>query len=113
VRREHLGQAQALEILFYQSSALGRRVEGPETPPHFTDLIVRPHVAVRSEQDAEPVLSIFAELPRDIFPSSILRLTPRIEPVVEIWDTHRLTETEPATPHPLGWRPASVNPYGS
>jgi organic hydroperoxide reductase OsmC/OhrA len=92
-------QAQGIEILIYQSSALGRRVAGPDSPPHFTDLIVRPHVAVRSEQDAERVLSIFAQLPRAIFPSSILRLTPRIEPVVEIWDTHRQTETEPPAPH--------------
>ncbi len=81
-------RAEGIEILFYQSSAMGRRVEGHESSPHFTDLIVRPHVAVRTEEDAERVRHIFEELPCGCFPGSILHLTPRIEPVVEVWDTH-------------------------
>jgi organic hydroperoxide reductase OsmC/OhrA len=104
-------RAQSLEILFYQSSALGRRVEGPQCRPHFTDLIVRPHVAVRGEADAERVLRIFAQLPDEIFPSSILRLTPRIEPVVEIWENPH--HTRPSVPSPAKWRPASVASHGS
>ncbi len=93
-------QAQGLEILFYQSSALGRRVELPGSGPRFTDLIVRPHVAVRSDEDAEQVLSIFEALPCELFPSSILRLTPRIEPIVEVWDTRRLHEKRASAPSP-------------
>ncbi|MFL5347685.1 MAG: hypothetical protein ACJ8AT_23095 [Hyalangium sp.] len=81
-------RAERIEILFYQSSAMGRRVEGNGLPPHITDIIVRPHVAVRTEEDAERVRHIFAELPRWCFPSTILRLTPRIEPIVEVWDGH-------------------------
>jgi len=79
-------RAEGLEILFYQSTAMGRRVEGHGVQPHFTDFIIRPHVAVRSEQDEERVRHLFAELPCRCFPSSIMQLTPRIEPVVEIWE---------------------------
>lgn len=78
--------AERITILFYQSSAMGRRVEGSGGMPHFTDFIVRPHVAVRSEEDAEQVRRIFEELPCRCFPSSMMQLTPRIEPVVEVWD---------------------------
>jgi hypothetical protein len=71
-------------VLFYQSSA----VAAPGQPPHLTDLIVRPHVAVSNEADAEEVRRIFSELPAHCFPSSIIQLTPRIEPVVEAWHVH-------------------------
>jgi hypothetical protein len=85
-------------VLFYQSSAMGRRVEGHGGVPHFTDFIVRPHVAVRSEEDAEQVRRIFEELPCRCFPSSMMQLTPRIEPVVEIWDEgYALGRTSPAS----------------
>lgn len=90
-------QAEKVEILFYQSSAAGLRVEADGAPPHFTDIIVRPHVAVRSEEDAEQVRHIFAELPCRCFPSSILKLTPRIEPVIEVWDGPRAAERGPPT----------------
>lgn len=79
-------RAERITILFYQSSAMGRRVEGNGGQPHFTDFIVRPHVAVCSEADAEQVRRIFEELPCQCFPSSMMQLTPRIEPVVEVWD---------------------------
>jgi hypothetical protein len=79
-------RAERIQVLFYQSSAMGRRVEAPGGQPHFTDFIVRPHVAVRSEEDAEQVRRIFEELPCRCFPSSMMQLTPRIEPVVEVWD---------------------------
>jgi organic hydroperoxide reductase OsmC/OhrA len=75
-----------VEVLFYQSSAVGRRVDALDAEPHFTDLIVRPHVAVASEAEAEKVRRIFEELPSRCFPSSMLRLTPRIEPIVEAWN---------------------------
>jgi hypothetical protein len=88
-------RAEKLEVLFYQSSAMGRRVEGAGAAPHFTDIIVRPHVAVRTEEDAERVRNIFAELPCRCFPSSILKLTPRIEPVIEVWDSQRAAERAP------------------
>jgi hypothetical protein len=52
-------------------------------------------VAVRSEEDAERVRTIFAELPCRCFPSSILKLTPRIEPVIEVWDGSRAAERAP------------------
>lgn len=96
--------AERIEVLFYQSSAMGRRAEGHGDMPHFTDLIVRPHVAVRSEEEAERVRHIFQELPSRCFPSSMMRLTPRIEPVVEIWET----EGAPLLP-PL---PVNVHPHG-
>jgi hypothetical protein len=79
-------RAERITVLSYQSSAMGRRVEGGGGMPHFTDFIVRPHVAVRSEEDAEQVRRIFEELPCRLFPSSMMQLTPRIEPVVEVWD---------------------------
>lgn len=75
-------------VLFYQSSAMARMVAAPGRPPHFTDLIVRPHVAVPTDADAEAARLIFADLPGHCFPSSILQLTPRIEPVVETWHAH-------------------------
>jgi len=82
-------RSEGFEPLFYQSTAVGLRVGGHEGPPHFTDFIVRPHVAVRSEQDAELARRIFEELPPRCFPSSIMKLAPRIEPVVEVWDDPR------------------------
>jgi organic hydroperoxide reductase OsmC/OhrA len=72
-------------VLFYQSSAMARMVAVPGRPPQFTDLIVRPHVAVPTDADAETARLIFSDLPEHCFPSSILQLTPRIEPVVETW----------------------------
>ncbi|MFP2932143.1 hypothetical protein ACLESO_44655, partial [Pyxidicoccus sp. 3LG] len=78
----------AVPVLFYQSSAVARVVGTPGQPPHLTDLIVRPHVAVSSEEDAEAVRLIFADLPAHCFPSSVIQLTPRIEPVVETWNVH-------------------------
>ncbi len=80
-------QAEGIEILFYQSTAMGRRAEGPPGSPHFTDLIVRPHVAVRDAKDAAAVRHIFEQLPGRCFPSSMMRLTPRIQPVIEIWES--------------------------
>lgn len=79
-------RAEGLEVLFYQSSAVGRRVDGPDGQFVFTDLIVRPHVAVRSEKDAHTARRIFATLPSRCFPSSVLNITPRIEPIVESWN---------------------------
>jgi organic hydroperoxide reductase OsmC/OhrA len=82
-----LEQAREAEVpvLFYQSSAVARVVSGPGHLPQLTDLIVRPHVAVPTEADAEAVRLIFSELPSQCFPSSVIQLTPRIEPVVETW----------------------------
>lgn len=81
-----LARAEGLEVLFYQSSAVGRRVDGPNGQPQFTDLIVRPHVAVASEEDARRARTLFEELPSRCFPSSVLNLTPRIEPIIEAWN---------------------------
>jgi organic hydroperoxide reductase OsmC/OhrA len=87
-------RTERIDILSYQSSAMGRRVEGHEASSHITDVIVWPHVAVRSEEDAERVRRIFAELPCQCFPSTILRLTPRIEPRVEVWEGPHPQATE-------------------
>ena len=100
-------RAEQIAILFYQSSAMGRRVEGHEGSPHFTDIIVRPHVAVRSAEDEARVRHIFAELPCRCFPSAILQFTPRIEPVVEVWDEQRAMDRAPKSPPP-----ASVSIHG-
>jgi hypothetical protein len=106
-------RAERITILFYQSSAMGRRVEGGGGMPHFTDFIVRPHVAVCSEEEAEQARRIFEELPGRCFPSSMMQLTPRIEPVVEVWDEayalERVRHSSLSTsPHP----PAMVSLYG-
>jgi organic hydroperoxide reductase OsmC/OhrA len=75
-------------VLFYQSSATARLVRGgPEQEACFTDLIVRPHVAVASVQEAEHARLLFTRLPARCFPGSVIQLTPRIEPVVEVWAT--------------------------
>jgi organic hydroperoxide reductase OsmC/OhrA len=83
-------RAADVPVLFYQSSAMARVVGTPGEQPHFTDLIVRPHVAVPTEEAAEAARLIFSELPAHCFPSSIILLTPRIEPVVETWNVHRV-----------------------
>ncbi|MCY1077542.1 OsmC family protein [Archangium lansingense] len=101
-----LEQARALgvEVLFYQSSAVARRVDGPDGLPHYTDLIVRPHVAVRNEQDAAAARHIFEALPERCFPSSMLRLTPRIEPIIDTWDEQHTAALEEDCRHPQTWR---------
>ncbi|WP_375744651.1 hypothetical protein NR800_07455 [Corallococcus interemptor] len=88
-------------VLFYQSSATARLVSGsPEEAAHFTDLIVRPHVAVASLREAEDAREVFARLPARCFPSSMLQLTPRIEPVVEVWaHSRREDATAPVENH--------------
>ncbi|RKH74347.1 OsmC family protein [Corallococcus aberystwythensis] len=86
-------------VLFYQSSATARLVRGsPEQAAQFTDLIVRPHVAVASAREAEDVRQLFARLPARCFPSSMLQLTPRIEPVVEVWAQPRGTPVKNHAP---------------
>ncbi len=106
-------RARGVEVLFYQSTALGRCVELPGGSPHFTDLIVRPLVAVRGAEDAQQVLSIFETLPLELFPSSILRLMPRIEPIIEVWENPHLPESEPLSPSPPARQPATVAAHGS
>jgi len=100
-------QARSLgvEVLFYQSSAMARCVEGQDGAPHYTDLIVRPHVAVRTEEDARRAQGIFEALPERCFPSSMLRLTPRIEPLIDTWDERHAAELETA---PRGRWPVTV-----
>ncbi|WP_239469799.1 OsmC family protein [Archangium violaceum] len=97
-------RALGVEVLFYQSSAVARRVDGPDGLPHYTDLIVRPHVAVRDETDATAVRRIFDALPERCFPSSMLRLTPRIEPIVDIWDEQHAAALEEDRRHGRSWR---------
>jgi hypothetical protein len=101
-----LEEARALEVevLFYQSSAVARRVDGPDGLPHYTDLIVRPHVAVRGEREAMLVRRIFDALPERCFPSSMLRLTPRIEPIIDIWDEQHAAALEEDRLHGRYWR---------
>jgi organic hydroperoxide reductase OsmC/OhrA len=99
-------QARSLgvEVLFYQSSAMARRVEGTDGQPHYTDLIVRPHVAVRTEDEARLAQGIFEALPERCFPSSMLRLTPRIEPLIDIWNEQHSAALEEARHHERAWR---------
>ncbi|ABF93054.1 hypothetical protein MXAN_4239 [Myxococcus xanthus DK 1622] len=89
-----------VRVLFYQSSAVARVVCGADQPPHLTDLIVRPHVAVATEADAEAVRLIFTELPAHCFPSSVINITPRIEPVVETWHARSSGRSVPAATAP-------------
>ena len=99
-------QARALEVevLFYQSSAVARRVDGPDGLPHYTDLIVRPHVAVRGEKDTTLARRIFESLPERCFPSSMLKLTPRIEPIIDTWDEQHASGREEERRHRQTWR---------
>ncbi|MCY1047218.1 hypothetical protein OV208_38330 [Corallococcus sp. bb12-1] len=86
-----------VRVLFYQSSATARLVSGgPEQAACFTDLIVRPHVAVGSPPEAELARRLFAALPTRCFPSSMLQLTPRIEAVVEVWAAPRPSDGDGA-----------------
>jgi len=88
-----------VNVLFYQSCAVARVVGGPGQPPHLTDLIVRPHVAVATDLDAEVVRLIFSELPAHCFPSSVIQITPRIEAVVETWHARATSpHAEPDAP---------------
>ncbi len=96
--------AQGVEVLFYQSSAMARRVAGPDGEPHYTDLIVRPHVAVRTENEARLAHGIFEALPERCFPSSMLRLTPRIEPFIDTWDEQQAATLERTHHHERPWR---------
>lgn len=85
-----------VNVLFYQSTAMARLVSGgPTGTAQFTDLIVRPHVAVGSVREAEQARALFAELPERCFPGSVLHLTPRIEPVVEVWATRQHARPAP------------------
>jgi len=97
-------RAQGVEVLFYQSSAMARRVEGPDGGPHYTDLIVRPHVTVRTEDEARLAQGIFETLPERCFPSSMLRLTPRIEPLIDTWDARQAATLEPTRRQERPWR---------
>jgi organic hydroperoxide reductase OsmC/OhrA len=97
-------RAAGVQVLFYQSSAVARRVDGPDGLPHYTDLIVRPHVAVRGEKEAMVVRSIFEALPERCFPSSMLRLTPRIEPIIDTWDEQHEAALEEDRRHERQWR---------
>jgi organic hydroperoxide reductase OsmC/OhrA len=97
-------RASGVEVLFYQSSAVARRVDGLDGLPHYTDLIVRPHVAVRGEKDATVVRRIFEALPERCFPSSMLRLTPRIEPIIDTWDEQHEVALEEDRRYERQWR---------
>ncbi|NVJ21469.1 hypothetical protein HUW62_09600 [Myxococcus sp. AM011] len=96
-----------VNVLFYQSCAVARVVGGPGQPPHLTDLIVRPHVAVATDLDAEVVRLIFSELPAHCFPSSVIQITPRIEAVVETWHA-RAASPRAAPDAPLAKPPVSI-----
>jgi organic hydroperoxide reductase OsmC/OhrA len=97
-------RSENVEILFYQSSAVARKVNTVTGGCQYTDLIVRPHVAVRTKQDAETVRNLFARLPEDCFPGSVLRLTPRIEPVIDVWDAHPAAHPAEGSRRPYAWR---------
>jgi organic hydroperoxide reductase OsmC/OhrA len=97
-------RSQGVEVLFYQSSAVARRVDGPDGQPHYTDLIVRPHVAVRGEEEARTARRIFDELPERCFPSSMLRLAPRIEPIIDTWDEQHAAALEENLRYDLHWQ---------
>jgi hypothetical protein len=51
-------------------------------------------VAVRGEEEARIAWRIFDELPERCFPSSMLRLTPRIEPIIDTWDEQHAAALE-------------------
>jgi organic hydroperoxide reductase OsmC/OhrA len=100
-------RSQNVEILFYQSSAVARKVN-TATGCQYTDLIVRPHVAVRTQQEAETARNVFARLPEDCFPGSVLRLTPRIEPIIDVWDEQPSPRAPEGSRRPSSWRLPAV-----
>jgi hypothetical protein len=61
-------------------------------------------VAVRGEREAMLVRRIFDALPERCFPSSMLRLTPRIEPIIDIWDEQHAAALEEDRLHGRHWR---------
>jgi hypothetical protein len=86
-RAEQLG----FRPLFYQSSAEGRTIVEGDGTERLTDLIVRPRVGVRSDEEISLVESIFEQVPHRCHLGLMLKSKPRIQPIIEVWP---VTEVE-------------------
>ena len=73
----------------------GQPVDMGVLPSYGINLPAAPNPGESPKEFATRVRNIFAELPCRCFPSSILKLTPRIEPVIEVWDGPRAAEQVP------------------
>ena len=79
-----LAEVEHLDVLFYESTAMGRWCDGPGGPA-LLDLVVRPRLGVRTAQEAVRARELF----RLVQPSCHVcrKLSSRfaIDPVVEVW----------------------------
>ncbi|MGO9832092.1 MAG: hypothetical protein ACLPJH_18315 [Myxococcaceae bacterium] len=78
-----------LEVVFYESTALGRWGEGPEGVI-LLDLIVRPRVGVRSAPDAERARELFGLVQRSCAVGRELPSAFAVDPVIEVWPANSL-----------------------
>ena len=90
-----LAEDEGLRPVSYQSSALGRFRGHAEQGCQLIDLIVRPRVSVTSEDEVALAERLFALLTREPPDAGLLRVTPRLQPSVQL---HSLAP-ELALPH--------------
>jgi hypothetical protein len=91
-RAEQLG----FRPIFYQSSAEGRTVVEGDGTERLTDLIVRPRVGVRCDEEISLVESIFEQVPHRCHLGLMLKALPRIQPIIEVWPTEAERLPQPA-----------------
>ncbi len=89
-------QAERLEVLFYEGTAMGRWSEGPGGPA-LLDLVVRPRVGVHSALDAARARELLQLVQRSCILGCKMGLGLSIDPVVEVWQAR-----EPRNPLALG-----------
>jgi hypothetical protein len=79
-----LAEGEGLQLVSYQSSALGRFRGHAEEGCQLIDLIVRPRVSVTSEDEVVLAERLFALLTREPPDAGLLRVTPRVQPCVQL-----------------------------
>ncbi len=77
-------QAACLEVLFYESTAMGRWTDGPEGSA-LLDLVVRPRLGVHSTSDAARARELLRLVQRFCIFSREIGSGLTIDPVVEVW----------------------------
>jgi|GEM_PF-6460778 len=100
-------RAEALAVLFYESTAMGRWTEGPAGRA-LLDLIVRPRVGVRSTADAARARELLGQVQRSCVVGREIGTGFAIDPVVEVWQPR-----EPAVTSELGQPGLAGHYYGS
>lgn len=90
-----LAEEEGLQVASYQSSALGRFRGHAEEGCQLIDLIVRPRVSVKRVKDVVHAEALFARLAQSPPDAGLLRVTPRLQPSVQL----RSLAPETALPH--------------